>query len=312
MPGGGQSIPGMRLLFSAKIGYEKRPTMRYGWPAMTPLQALILALIQGITEFLPISSSAHAILTPILFGWRDQGLTFDIVTNAGTLTAVLIYFRQELWRLATDADSWRLKPSGPIPLGPALVVGTVPVVLCGLLFYPWLASDARNPLLIAATSIGFGLLLAWADYGVDGRRRLDDLRLRDVVWIGLAQAAALIPGTSRSGATITAGLFLGFDREQAARFSFLLSIPAGLAALAHDALDLWSTPPARADLQAMVIGYVAAAISAYLVIDALLAWLRRQGMAIFVVYRVILGLVILGIFWLRRLESGHGLLGAFL
>ncbi len=272
--------------------------MRYRYAAMTSFQALILALIQGLTEFLPISSSAHAILTPILFGWSDQGLTFDIVTNAGTLTAVLVYFRQDLFQLLTRGEAWKPAPGSGSPMGLALVLATLPVVIVGALFYSWISTSGRNALLIALLSIGFGLLLGWADHRSVGDRDLDSLTLRDALWVGLAQAFALLPGTSRSGVTMTAGLLLGFSRGQAARFSFLLSIPVSLAALAHDLRELLSGAALSAGWVPLAIGYGASAVSAYLVIDWLLTWLQKQNMMIFVVYRVILGLVILALLWL--------------
>lgn len=273
--------------------------MRYGYAAMTPVQALILALIQGLTEFLPISSSAHAILTPIIFGWQDQGLTFDIVTNAGTLTAVLIYFRRDLWTLATEPAAWRRPVSGTAPLGYGLFLGTLPVVVIGGLFYSWFSTEARNALLIACTSIAFGLLLAWADHRPASIKTLDHLRKRDAWWIGLAQAFALLPGTSRSGVTITAGLFLGYSREHAARFSFLLSIPVSVAALAHDLKDLVEGAGGAVGWLPLLIGFGASAVSAYLVIDWLLTWLQKQSMTVFVVYRITLGLMILGMLWIQ-------------
>ena len=265
---------------------------------MTPLQAFILALIQGRTEFLPISSSAHAILTPILFGWQDQGLTFDIVTNAGTLTAVVLYFREDLKRLLTDPTSWRPPESGTAPLGFGLFLGTLPVVIVGGLFYSWFSTGARNALLIALTSIIFGLLLAWADHRPASIKTLAHLRKRDAFWIGMAQALALLPGTSRSGVTMTAGLMLGYTREHAARFSFLLSIPVSVAALLHDLKDLLEGSLTSDAWLPLVIGYGVSAISAYLVIDWLLAWLQRQSMMVFVVYRLILGVAILGLLWM--------------
>ena len=273
--------------------------MRYGYAAMTSVQAFILALIQGLTEFLPISSSAHAILTPIIFGWQDQGLTFDIVTNAGTLTAVLIYFRQDLLHLATDRGAWRRPSQGTAPLGFGLFLGTLPVVIVGGLFYSWFSTDARNALLIACTSIAFGLLLAWADHNPKSTKTLEHLRKRDALWIGLAQAFALLPGTSRSGVTITAALFLGYSREHAARFSFLLSIPVSVAALLHDLKDLLTDSPGHIGWMPMLVGFVTAAVSAYVVIDWLLAWLQKQSMTVFVVYRIVLGLVILGMLAVR-------------
>lgn len=269
---------------------------------MSIVQAFVLGLVQGVTEFLPISSSAHLILVPYFFGWDDQGLGFDIVANTGSLLAVIVYFRRDLW--ATLRSPWRLgagadpgDPPAPVsreqaPLLPAIALGTVPVVVAGLLVYGWLATGARNPALIASTSIGFGLLLGFYDRVGARSRDLDTLRWRDAAWIGLAQALALIPGTSRSGITLTAGLALGFRREDAARFSFLLYVPVGLAALAHDLKDLLAEGLVGASALPLGIGFVTSAVSAYFVIDWLLDWLQHRPLGIFVAYRVVLGLVI--------------------
>lgn len=270
---------------------------------MTLLQAIVLALVQGITEFLPISSSAHLILVPYFVGWRDQGLVFDILTNAGTLLAVLIYFRRDLmgllrpsaWGLGRrDPDAAAAPSTGP-PLGLALAVGTVPVVIAGLLLLDWIGGAARDAQLIAATSIGFGLLLWWADRRSNGQRTLASLRWSDVILVGLAQALALVPGTSRSGVTITAALLLGMSREASARFSFLLAVPVGLAATVVDLRALWVEGPGHIGWGPLVVAFAVSALSAYLVIDWLLSWLRRQDLSLFVLYRVVLGLVILAL-----------------
>jgi undecaprenyl-diphosphatase len=268
-------------------------------PAMTLLQALVLALVQGITEFLPISSSAHLILAPYLFGWPDQGLAFDVATNTGTLLAVVVYFRRDL----ADLVRGLLRPAehGEVEGMPArrllwaLVLGTVPVAVAGLLLDDWVAGAARDPLLIAGTSIGFGLLLWAADRLGRRRRGLATLTLADAVLVGLAQALALVPGTSRSGVTMTAALALGYRRPAAARFSFLLAIPVGVLATGYDVLQVALGVVPAGDLAAMAVGLVVSAVSAYLVIGALLAWLERQTMTPFVVYRVALGLVILAV-----------------
>ncbi len=298
---------------------------------MTWAQAVLLGVIQGVTEFLPISSSAHLILLPYALGWEEHGLRFDVVTNAGTLLAAMVYFRRDLaaaCRGVVCAQRKRLLRGGAGPrepslrawlswggtsrgaergapdsdrpgLAPAVLLASVPILVVALLFYDWFATAARQPVLIASTSIGFGMLLWWADHAAKHVRRLDDLRWRDSAWIGAAQALALIPGTSRSGITITAGLFLGLERHAAARFSFLLAIPVGVLALAKDALDLIRGGLPAGELAPLAIGFVTAAISAYLVIGWLLAWLRRQDMTLFVVYRVVLGLAILGLLYVR-------------
>lgn len=261
---------------------------------MTPIQAFILGLIQGVTEFLPISSSAHLILVPYLLGWEEHSLRFDVVTNAGTLLAAVVYFRSDLrtavhQMAAGGAASSERKGFG---LGPAVILGSVPVIIVGLLFYGWFATVARNPVIIAVSSIAFGILMWWAD-SLPAHRDSSEITWQDSLWIGAAQALALIPGTSRSGITITAGLWRRIDRFEAARFSFLLAIPVGSLALAKDILDLMTEGLGQGELFPLAIGFVTSAFSAYLVIDWLLKWLQRQKLTLFVTYRVILGGVIL-------------------
>jgi undecaprenyl-diphosphatase len=271
---------------------------------MTYLQAVVLALVQGVTEFLPISSSAHLVLVPYLFDWPDQGLGFDVAVNTGTLLAVIVYLRRELAavtraglaslapRRAGEAGP-RLNPEARLAWGIALA--TVPVAVAGLLAYDWVATAGRSPALIAATSIGFGLLLWWADRAAARRRELDSVTLGDAAFVGLAQALAIIPGTSRSGITITAGLARGLTREEAARFSFLLYVPVGVLAAAKEAWDFAAEGAPGGAVGPSLVGFAVAAVSAYLAIGALLAWVRRQSLTVFVVYRILLGLVILAV-----------------
>ena len=262
---------------------------------MSSFEAFVLALIQGITEFLPISSSAHLILVPYVFGWEGHDLRFDVVTNAGTLLAAVVYFRREL------ADAWRAA-RGRVPdlharpdLLPAVIVASVPVLAIGFLFRGWFETTARRPDLIASMSIAFGILLWLADRRGSRSRELKQLTWRDSLLVGLAQAVALIPGTSRSGITITAGLGLGLTRREAAHFSFLLAIPVGLAAFASDLLKLLSAGLPRGEIGPLAIGFLVSAVSAYLVIGWLLAWLQRQTLTLFIVYRVVLGIAILAL-----------------
>lgn len=268
---------------------------------MTPFEAVVLALVQGVTEFLPISSSAHLILLPYVLGWEEHGLRFDVVTNAGTLLAAVIFFRNDLRRTArrTYVGVRRrglLRAMGPRPgLGAAVAVASIPTLVVAFLFYAWISTEARSPVLIAATSIGFGLLLWWADQHGRRVRDLRDLRWRDSLTIGAAQACALVPGTSRSGVTITAGLFLGFTREEAARFSFMMAIPIGVLAFARDLLDLWRHGTGGESPWVLGLGFVVSAVSAYVVIGWLLHWLEKRTLSFFVVYRVILGLLILAL-----------------
>ncbi len=258
---------------------------------MDPLQAVVLALIQGLTEFLPISSSAHLALFPRLAGVADQGLAFDVAVHVGTLAAVCWYFRGELRDL--------LRPAAGDPLTPArrrlagcVVLGTVPVAVAGLLMHDEVATLLRSVNVIAWASIGFGLLLWAADRY--GPRRRDEYSVgwRDALLVGLAQALALIPGTSRSGVTMTAALALGLDARAAARFSFLLSIPVIALAGGYETLKL-VRDPVPVDWAAMLLGVSVAAASAYACIRVFLALLERIGFLPFVIYRVVLGVALL-------------------
>lgn len=264
------------------------------------LQAVVLALVQGLTEFLPISSSAHLILVPWVLGWPDQGLAFDMVVHLGTLTAVCGYFRHDL---AAIARAWGGSVRGAAPVDAAgreaarmgwlVVLATIPVGLAGLLAKDWVETAARNPVLIGTTSILFGLLLWWADRAGARRRDTDQLGVRDTLWIGLAQAVALIPGVSRSGITMTAGLFVGLTREGAARFSFLISIPVIVLSGGLEMLELAGSGQALRNIGPLLLGFAVAATSAYLCIKYLMAYLKRHAMGVFVAYRVALGAVLL-------------------
>lgn len=260
-------------------------------------QIALLALLQGLTEFLPISSSAHLILVPIIADWQDQGLAFDVAVHVGTLTAVLLYFRHDIKTILIDwlASLKQKKTVGDSRLAWAVGFGTVPVGLAGLLFSDIIASSLRSPLVIATTTIVFGLLLGWADWRGKRVRSEHQLNWSDILFIGVAQAIALIPGTSRSGITITAGLMLGLTRQAAARFSFLLSIPVIILAGGLEVTELvQSSLPV--DWTALISGAVFSAVSAYLCIFLFLKMLDRIGMWPFVIYRLILGAFLLWLF----------------
>ena len=264
---------------------------------MELLQTLVLALIQGLTEFLPISSSAHLILVPVLTGWPDQGLAFDVAVHLGTLVAVVVYFRHELTRMTlAGLGSLRGRWSPDARLAWAVVLGTLPVVVVGLLGKSFIETALRGPVVIGVTAIVFGLVLWWAD--ATGKRQRDEYAIgwREAAFVGVAQALALIPGTSRSGITITAGLMLGLTREAAARFSFLLSIPTLLASNVLVGRDLLASD-APVDWTALVLGAVVAGVSAYLCIGWFIRLLSRTGMLPYVIYRVVLGVVLLVLFW---------------
>ncbi|HYW04752.1 MAG TPA: undecaprenyl-diphosphate phosphatase [Gammaproteobacteria bacterium] len=261
---------------------------------MNLLHLIVLAVVQGLTEFLPVSSDAHLILVPHLLGWPDQGLAFDVAVHVGTLAAVLWYFRAEL---AGMARSWAAAPdprsaAGDARLAWAVVLGTVPVGLAGLLLRDFVAHSLRTPAVIAWATIGFALVLWLAD--ILGRRRRTEHQLRwsDVLWIGCAQTLALIPGASRSGTTMTAGRALGLTREGAARFSFLLSIPVIFLAGALETLELLrgGHPVAWGEL---ALAALVAAVTAYVCIRVFLRLLERVGMLPFVIYRLVLGPLVL-------------------
>lgn len=262
---------------------------------MTPFQAVFLALVQAATEFLPVSSSGHLILMPRLLGWSDQGLEFDIATNTGTLLAVLAYFRRDLGRILRGwLASFRPGGAGACEpdarLGWALVWGTVPAGIVGLLAKDWIATYGRSPQLIATTAIVYGLLLGVADRFGARRLGLPAIGRREGLLIGCAQALALVPGTSRSGVTMTAALGLGLDRASAARFSFLLSVPIGLLVGLKQAVDFARGEIAGLDGSVVLIGIAVSALAGYAVIAALLAWVRTRPLTVFVVYRLALGL----------------------
>ncbi len=259
---------------------------------MDILQALILALIQGLTEFLPISSSAHLILPKELLAWPDQGLAFDVAVHIGSLAAVMLYFRKDIVEIVI---AWlhSLQPgkqSQQSRLGWYIIVATIPAGLAGLVLGDFIEKYLRSMEVIAATTILFGLLLWWADKSSDHRKQLADMSLKLAIVIGVAQALALVPGTSRSGITITAALLLGFGRSDAARFSFLLAIPVILLSGAYMATKLMGE---AIDWPFMITGILASGVSAWLCIHFFLEFINRIGMLPFVIYRLLLGAVLI-------------------
>ncbi|NQZ11482.1 MAG: undecaprenyl-diphosphate phosphatase [Algicola sp.] len=265
---------------------------------MTTLEIVVLAIIQGLTEFLPISSSAHLILPSQLLGWTNQGLAFDVATHVGTLFAVLLYFRQDVYQLTTAwFESLRGKKSSNSNLAWCIILGTIPAGLAGLLLKDYIEIYTRNIAVIATTTIVFGLLLGWADKYAKQTLIIEQITFKNALLIGLAQAMALIPGTSRSGITMTAGLMLGLDRQSAARFSFLLSIPIIVLAGGYQGLKLATGDDAVA-WDAIILGTVLSFFSAYACIHLFLKWIERVGMKPFVIYRLALGVILIGFIWL--------------
>lgn len=262
---------------------------------MDALQVIVLALVQGLTEFLPISSSAHLILTPILLGYADQGLAFDVSVHLGSLLAVITFFRHELLLMAKDFFG-SLGKSGQETENSRMVwmiiLATLPIMLFGKLFISEVQHELRSISVIAATTILFGLLLLWADKMGKQVRDEYSTTWRDALFIGLFQVLALIPGTSRSGITITAGIMLGMTREAASRFSFLLSIPTILMSGTLVTMQLIANPT-PVNWLALSFGALLSFVSAYLCIHFFLQLIKLISMTPFVIYRLVLGGVLI-------------------
>ena len=265
---------------------------------MSVLEAIVLGITQGLTEFLPVSSTAHLRIVPAFAGWEDPGAAFTAVTQLGTMTAVLLYFREDLLRIT---HAWLRSLRDPTVrgeldarLGWYIVIGTIPIGIFGLIFKDQIENGARDLYLIGTALIVLGLLLLAAERVAKHDRPLEKITTRDGVAIGLAQALALVPGVSRSGATLTAGLFLGFDRTSAARFSFLLSVPAVvLSGLFEFASILGGKDGEHVGLGALAIATFLAFVVGYASIAFLLRFLERHSTIVFVVYRVALGTIVL-------------------
>ena len=272
-----------------------------------------LALLQGLSEFLPISSSGHLALVAPVFGWPDQGLAFDIAVHGGTLLAVLVYCRHECVNMIRGVSSFFVRIFGRDALSPLpdngekmaflLILATLPVVIAGYALHDWVASMARNPLLIGTTTLGFGLLLGIADlYGNRSskvQKSLDELTWQHALWIGLWQMLAIIPGVSRSGITVTAARFLSIDRAAAMRFSFLLAIPTIGGALTLGISKQFSGAEVEAinALHLAITDYLLAALlaalTAFLAMRLLIRWLQHSGFWPFVLYRLVLGMALI-------------------
>jgi len=262
------------------------------------IEAIVLGILQGLTEFLPISSSAHQLIVPAMLGWDDPGAAFTAVTQLGTEAAVLIYFRNDIWSIATVWLRSLYKPvlrsTVHARMGWYLIVATIPIGILGLAFETQIENGARNLYLVGTVLIVFGLVLGYADRVGTHERELGDISTRDGVAIGLAQSLALIPGVSRSGATMSAGLLLGLDRTAAARFSFLLAIPAVVLSGLFQLKGVLTGEEGNGE----PLGYILlATVIAFFVGYAAIAWLLRylttHSVRLFVVYRVVLGVLVL-------------------
>lgn len=265
-------------------------------------EAFILGLVQGLGEFLPISSSAHLIITPWLFNWRDPGLGFDVALHWGTLLAVVVYFRNDIWLLAKGFVHSLFKSTRNFQgnvyqkLSWLIILASIPAAVIGKLLEKQADEALRSPLLIAFTMLGFGIVLALADRFGKKLKNLDHIKPGHALLIGCSQALALIPGVSRSGSTMTTGLILGLKRADAARFSFLMAIPitfgAGLLKI-KDFHNGVTTPE-------LIVGFITSAIVGFLSIRFLLRLLAKKDFTLFVGYRIAFAVLILAVYFLRK------------
>lgn len=261
---------------------------------MSWIQIVVLAIVQGLTEILPISSSGHLVLVPHLVGWTDQGLVFDVAVHFGSLVAVCLYFREDLRGLVRGGLQLATGRYGTLESRMALAIGigTVPAAIAGLLLAGWISANLRDPMVVVVTLSGYGILLALADRFGRQARVVPDVRLSDAVVIGIAQALALVPGTSRSGVTITAGMMLGFRRADAARFSFLLSAPVILLATIYEAGTLL-LEGGRVSWSELAAGAIVSGVVAYFSIAFFMRFVTQSGLLPFAIYRLLLAAVIL-------------------
>jgi undecaprenyl-diphosphatase len=280
-------------------------------------QAIVLGIVQGLTEFLPVSSSAHLLIVPWLLGWESPGLAFDAALHLGTLAAVIVYFWRDLLSMVRALPHALRRPGAvllsrepddvPARLALLIALGTIPGLVVGVvgegaidaLYHPVGVAPDRVIVAVAVALIALALLLLWADRSARHARQMENLTVRDAAIIGLAQALALIPGVSRSGATITAGLFRGLTRADAARFSFLLGSPIIAAAGAKGLYETLSSGLAAGQLGVFAIGLAVSALAGFAAIWGLLRYLQRASMTAFIVYRIVLGLALLGLVVLR-------------
>ncbi len=266
---------------------------------MTIFQAIVLGLIQGLTEFLPISSSAHLALAPFLFGWNDPGLAFDVALHFGTLLAVLWFFRREWTQLiaaAVEILKTRKLDTPEKKRVIFLIIATIPGAIGGLLLEKKAETVFRAPALTATALIVMGIILWAVDKFSSEEKQLENMKWLDALLVGIAQVVALVPGVSRSGSTITASRALKFDRQSAAIFSFLMSMPITAAAVILKAPDVLKQGGLGVQV---VVGVIAAAISSWLAIAVLLRYVSRHSYGVFALYRVVLGVAVLAILYWR-------------
>nr|MDT0657530.1 undecaprenyl-diphosphate phosphatase [Micromonospora sp. DSM 115978] len=268
---------------------------------MSWIEAIVLGIVQGLTEFLPVSSSAHLRITSAIFFDQDAGASFTAVTQLGTEAAVLLYFAKDIWRIGRTwvVGIWDRSVRGSLDyrMGWYVIVGSIPIGALGFLFKDQIRSAARNLWLVATVLIVFAFVLAFAEYWGRQTRRVENMRLRDGIVMGFAQAMALVPGVSRSGATLTAGLFLNLTREAAARYSFLLAIPAVVMSGVFSLPDVFDTGGEGSipTVPQMVVATAIAFAVGYAAIAWLLRYVAHHTLYVFVLYRVALGTLVLGL-----------------
>jgi len=272
-------------------------------------QAVVLAIVQALTEFLPISSTAHLVLIPWLFGWKDGGLTFDVALHAGTLVAVIIYFFRDWVQIVAQGFGLNAGSDPDLKQNRSLLwllaAGSIPIGIVGYLFDKQADTTWRQPYVIGTMLIVVGVVMWMAERRRIGSKSLSTIQLSDSIAVGLAQAVSVIPGTSRSGATISAGLFRNMNREAAARFSFLLSTPAIAAAVLKKFWDVRKEGGIPADMRApIVVGIVVSGLLGAVVIAFFLRYLRRSSLMPFVYYRIVFGIIVIALAAFFRFSAG--------
>ena len=278
-------------------------------PSISLIQAIVIGIVQGLTEFLPISSTAHVKMVPVILGWGDPGVTFTAIVQLGSIVAILGYFWSDIRQLLVGTGQAIARQDYDAPdfrLALGIVIGTVPIVVLGLIVKFGLREAyegvARSSLVIALTSIGLAIFLGIAEVTGSRKRGYDAVGQADGIGMGLAQALALIPGVSRSGSTITAGLFMGLNRETAARFSLLMGIPAILISGLAEINELF-TPQSTVSVTVAIVGVIASAVSSYLAVYWLIRFLKDHTTWVFVFYRIGFGLAIIGAILLKKLPA---------
>jgi len=301
---------GAAIAVQTSAGAQGAITQQPLAPTMNVFRAFVLGFVQGLTEFLPISSSAHLKVVPVLLGWGDPGVAFTAVIQLGSIAAVFWYFWRDLAQLSKGTINAIVKSDyqdNDFRMTLGILLGTLPIVFFGLLIKKFIPDFDNSPLrsmtTIAWVSIIMSLLLALAEKVGQRKRNFEQLGMQDGIVMGLAQALALVPGVSRSGSTITAGLFMGLERATAARFSFLLGIPAITLAGLVELKDILQEGLGGADLTSIVVGVISSAIFSYLAINLLVRFLQTQSTWVFVWYRLIFGASILGAIALGLLKN---------